>query len=104
MDNLWITFQECLGIKPTPAILRALCTWCERVGYDVIDYALMEAAAAPNPSWRYAQAILVRCEGLHINKRPGETITQAIIRARQIKEAREAMTIKDRLRDQFPSY
>lgn len=102
-ENLWITYRDCIGEKPSPMILRAMCTWCERVGYEVLEYALMETAAAPRPSWRYAQAILRQCEGLRIEKRPGETIYQAIKRARYLKEAVEAREARKALKDAYPS-
>lgn len=102
--NLWITFYECIGNKPTPAILHAMCTWVDKVGYDVVRYALNEAAAAPRPSWRYAQAVLKSCEGIKVRRYdPNEPIFDAIRRAKQVKEMIDRVEEKHRLQGDFSS-
>ena len=77
-DDLVDMFQESIGIIPPALVVSEMEEWLVKVGYDTLRYALHETACAPRPSWRYASAILRRCEGIKVVHRPGVTSREAV--------------------------
>lgn len=62
LDCLKESYQECICMAmPKPIERRITSALIRGVPYEYFAYALMEAAAAPRPSWRYAEEIVSRC-------------------------------------------
>lgn len=103
MINLAI---ECLGINPTPWILRQISEWIEATSPDLTEYAITQAAMAPAPSMRYAAAIIKRliAEGAQtindVRKKPtAPTRRGKVVREQQYTQ-REYMHTEEEL-DRF---
>lgn len=84
-QELFEMYHEAFGIKPSRLVLQQMYDWMQETSIDVLQYALMEAACAPSPSWRYALAILRDCQGLHVMAKPGQSLRQAVEIARGMR-------------------
>lgn len=67
-----------MGRPATPGLCMQLDQWAAEIHEDVVEYAIMEAALAPRPSWAYIVAILKKCRGMTYTPIPGMSIKENV--------------------------
>lgn len=85
---LGIVYEMQLGRPASPGLRMRLEEWAEELHPDVVEYAIMEAALAPRPSWAYIEAILRKCRGIDYKPLQGCSLRTSVEYAREKLERR----------------